>query len=72
LRSRAELKVLRTLKGTHTPSIRFLADARIADMRTNCCNTREEFLLFLVKYEGGLYWSVNGKFGAVKIGESKR
>jgi hypothetical protein len=67
----AEVKVLRTLKGTHKPSIRFLADAGIADMRTNCCKAKEEYLLFLVEYEDGLYWSVNGKFGAVRIGERK-
>lgn len=67
----ADVKVLQTLKGTHTASIRFLADAGIADMRTNCCKAREEYLLFLVEYEDGLYWSVNGKFGAVRIGEAK-
>ncbi|MBL0028901.1 MAG: hypothetical protein IPO95_07495 [Rhodanobacteraceae bacterium] len=67
----ADVKVLQTLKGRHTPSIRFLADAGIADMRTNCCKPREEYLLFLVEYEDGLYWSVNGKFGAVRIGERK-
>jgi hypothetical protein len=68
----ANVKVLQTLKGAHAPNIRFLADAGIADMRTNCCKPKEEYLLFLVKYEDGLYWSVNGKFGAVKVGGPKR
>lgn len=66
--SAIEFRVLATLKGRRLPSLGVLKSTRIQEEELNCC-IEGRYILFLVQGRNGLYESVNGNYGAVRLVE---
>jgi hypothetical protein len=62
-----EFKVLVTLKGKKTPSLKVARSTVIDEERLNCCISPGQYILFLKRGRDGLYESVHGDYGVVRL-----
>jgi hypothetical protein len=62
-------KVLSTLKGQQKSVIRVSRSTMIQEERLTCCIESGRYILFLTRGRNGLYESVNGNYGAVRLAE---
>lgn len=64
-----EFKVLATLKGQASSSLKVSRSTMIDEEKLMCCREQGRFILFLRKGRNGLYESVNGDYGVVRLAE---
>jgi len=68
----AEVETVATLKGTASPRIEVETRSQIAEADPHCCEIGATYVMFLYKAPRQRMASVNGRFGLVRIGPSKR
>ena len=69
LKNLIEFKVLSTLKGPRRSILRVSRKTLIQEESLTCCTGPGRYILFLRRGRNGLYESVNGDYGAVRLAE---
>jgi hypothetical protein len=64
-----QFRVLSTLKGPARPVLRVWRSTMIAEEKLSCCEKASRYILFLRRGNKGLYQSVHGDYGAVRLAE---
>lgn len=64
-----EFKVLSTLKGQKRSMLKMSRSTAIQEERLTCCTGAGRYILFLRRGRNGLYESVHGRYGVVRLAE---
>lgn len=55
------------LKGSPPDKMEVIIETGVPELDLHCCRKGDHYLLFLKKRDGNRYYSVNGKYGALRV-----